>query len=398
MKTGWQRSMALGLLWAVILIAILELGSRAATGLFPRRLSHSLIPFHEIERIHPYFGYQLTGRFEAAGALPAEDTGGVGISEKPAKGEFRVLLLGGSTAWGDGVAEISLRLPRRLQDHLSRMQREDPLPGIDRITVINGSSPGYQTRQNAAVMWSFLEYEPDLVITLDGYNDLHRTVENRIFGQPSDFPGATWYVLGRLLSPRLQLGKWLQGAAPRCWIYRHSVFARLWINLAISRLIGTGATKETLDMVTAAAKKYPRERFREWYREGAAGYEANLEAMSDLARARDIQFLTVLQPFLGYPGPASAEQIEYWNEVGGFEPDLMQMEQWLAIYDLLRQAGDRLRKRGVNWIDGTRIFGADDVSVLIDMMHFNSEGQDRLARFMGERIMAELRFRPGEER
>lgn len=74
------------------------------------------------------------------------------------------------------------------------------------------------------------------------------------------------------------------------------------------------------------------------------------------------------------------------------------MEEWLSIYDLLRQAGERLRKRGVNWIDGTTVFGADDVSVMVDLMHLNAQGQDRLARFMAERIMAELHSRRGANR
>ncbi len=398
MKFVRLRSMGLGLLWVLILIAVLEIGSRAAAGFFPGVFGLSVTPFHRIERLHPFFGYQLTGRFEAAGELSWEDTGGAKISEKPGEGEFRVLLLGGSTAWGDGVAENSLRLPRRLQYHLSRMLREGPLPGIDRITVINGASPGYQTRQNAAVLWSFLKYEPDLVVTLDGYNDLGRTVENRIFGQPPDFPGATWYVLARLHSPRLRLGLWLQEDAPGWWLYRHSVFSRLWINLAISRLIGSGATRETLEMTLSAAKRVTFPRYREWYLKGAAGYEDNLEAMADLARARDIRFLTVLQPYLGYPGPPTPQQVGYWREVGGFEPDQISIEQWIPVYDLLRQSGERLRSRGINWINGSGIFGAEDVSVMVDMMHFNAEGQDRLARFMAERIMEDMRIQRGENR
>lgn len=388
------RKLMYSLLWVLILVVVIEGGVRVASCLFPGLTSYTLPPFHEIERIHPYFGYQLTGRYEEDGSLSPRDTGGEVLPEIPEEGQCRVLLLGGSTAWGDGVDDELLRIPRRLQQHLNSMLDEHSLPGIESFVVINGASPGYQMRQNAAVMWSYLKYHPDFVVTLDGFNDLNRTLENKVFGQPTDFPGATWFVLDHIGSPGLKLGLWLHESAPHWWIYRHSFFCRVWINLAVTRLIGSGVTRETVEMVTKRLQDYSLSRVKDWPLAGVGHYERNLEKMAKLAQAENIGFLTVLQPYLGFPGPLTEKQKECWKVDGALLPS----EEWYSVYEQLREAGKRLRRQGINWIDGTGIFGFRDTELMVDMMHANAEGQDMIARFLAENIILQLKAGSGKAR
>ena len=115
------------------------------------------------------------------------------------KGEIRIFLLGNSTAFGYGNtgnnATISEHLERRLQKRLqqqidspnlykpdllpfNKVERQKYLAKPSKIKpgnyrVINASVPGYASgNELAQLALQILKYKPDLVVVLDGYEDL----------------------------------------------------------------------------------------------------------------------------------------------------------------------------------------------------------------------------------
>lgn len=113
--------------------------------------------------------------------------------------EIRIFLLGGSTAFGYGIAnnevsisqQLELRLQKRLQQQQSspNLYKPDVLPfdqGKLKIAqakpakikpgqyrVINAAVPGYASgNELAQLALQILKYKPDLIIVLDGYTDL----------------------------------------------------------------------------------------------------------------------------------------------------------------------------------------------------------------------------------
>ena len=115
------------------------------------------------------------------------------------KDEIRIFLLGNSTAFGygstDNTATISEHLEKRLQERLQQqiaspnLYKPDVLP-FDKVEkrkyqakpskirqgkyrVINASVPGYASgNELARLALEVLKYKPDLVVALDGYEDL----------------------------------------------------------------------------------------------------------------------------------------------------------------------------------------------------------------------------------
>ena len=114
-------------------------------------------------------------------------------------GEVRIFLLGNSTAFGYGnpnnSSTISAQLETRLQQRLQQQQASPKLyqpdllpfnkaerqkylaqpakikPGNYRI--INAAVPGYASgNEMAQVALEILQYKPDLIVVLDGYQDL----------------------------------------------------------------------------------------------------------------------------------------------------------------------------------------------------------------------------------
>ena len=118
--------------------------------------------------------------------------------QKP-KGEIRIFLLGNSTAFGYGSpnnsSTIAAQLESRLQQRLKQQQtspreyqpsvlpydkteRQKSLAEPARIKpgnyrIINAAVPGYASgNELAQVALQILKYKPDLIVVLDGYQDL----------------------------------------------------------------------------------------------------------------------------------------------------------------------------------------------------------------------------------
>ncbi len=149
--------------------------------------------------------------------------------------EVRIFLLGGSTAFGYGnssnAATISNYLETRLQQRLQQQQASPQLYKPDllpydkaekqkyltkpakikpgKYRVINAAVPGYASgNELAQVALEILKYKPDLIVVLDGYEDLMLpgTEESTQVPIDSSFqnkPNSVGTYLDRLIKPLL---------------------------------------------------------------------------------------------------------------------------------------------------------------------------------------------------
>jgi len=104
--------------------------------------------------------------------LPTISTNTLGFRDAPLQprtaSEFRILLLGGSTAWGLGASSNKATVAGALEAFLNAANGETT------FRVMNGAYPGWQSRQElVALMEYYSQFDPDLVVALTGYNDLH---------------------------------------------------------------------------------------------------------------------------------------------------------------------------------------------------------------------------------
>ena len=78
---------------------------------------------------------------------------------------FRIIILGGSTVYGIGASSPSGSLPRQMQSMLeSRTSKQ--------IEVINGGVSGSNSSSQMLYLANnLLDYDPDLVVAYDGWND-----------------------------------------------------------------------------------------------------------------------------------------------------------------------------------------------------------------------------------
>jgi hypothetical protein len=122
----------------------------------------------------------------------------------------------------------------------------------------------------------------------------------------------------------------------------------------------------------------------ELYRELAAIWERSSVQMDALCAAYGIRYIHALQPNQYWPDSKPLTEEE--REVAYYD-DSSTAERIPRGYRLLREAGERLRERGVHFVDLTGIFAAERRTVYTDpCCHVNELG----ARLIAERLAAAI--------
>lgn len=103
--------------------------------------------------------------------LPTMKTNELGFRDRPVEpprpNERRILLLGGSTAWGLGASSTDATVAGALERLLNEGAPTGP------VRVMNGAFSGWNSRQERVTLMELFDvFRPHLVITLTGYNDL----------------------------------------------------------------------------------------------------------------------------------------------------------------------------------------------------------------------------------
>lgn len=130
-----------------------------------------LVDFYRFYRINPAYR-TLTIRVNSAGFRNDEEL----ALDKPCA-VFRVVMMGGSTVWGEDASGPLGTIDNRdtIAAHLETIltERAAARGSKLRVQVINAGVVGYMLFQEETYFSTYIaDYKPDLVITMDGHNDL----------------------------------------------------------------------------------------------------------------------------------------------------------------------------------------------------------------------------------
>jgi lysophospholipase L1-like esterase len=168
--------------WArrILVLVLLFVAGEVATrveqymkmGALPTYKPRHVLDFYRFYRVNPEYRSR-TVRVDSAGFRNDEDA----TAQKP-ENVVRIITMGGSTVWGedgayppypaiDNSQTIAAHLERLLNVEATR--RQAPF----RVQVLNAGVVGYRLYQNLDYFNHRLgEFHPDLVIAMDGHNDL----------------------------------------------------------------------------------------------------------------------------------------------------------------------------------------------------------------------------------
>ena len=342
--------------------------------------------------LQPYEGYHLAGFWKLA------DNNEKYWSSPEAAVNYDVMLLGGSVAaaFGNWCGPVFFPL-----------LAADPRLAGRRIVLHWRACPGHKQPQHATnLQWALtLGDQPDLVLLLDGFNELAIAAQNAENNVNPLFP--SWWEMQAALESPLDAPQELE-LVGRIVALRQSAEqlvqrTRRWSMLR-SALLGSVAENE-LEQLSGrsagllaqleqlrAAKKTQRPLFisgppfvnepAEVQRNSVRAWMEGSRSMQAMCRARNIQFVHVLQPAARDKGSKPLTERE---EKASLEPAVWRqsIEQG---YPVLREAGATLAREGINFFDGSRVFEGHSEEIYRDPCHFDEVGCTILAKFISQKV------------
>jgi len=307
---------------------------------------------------------------------------------------YDVVLLGGSFAAQFGNLNHE-RLPAWLADH--------PAVGSRRVQIWNlavaaQKQPSHLNRLNGLLG---LGWKPDLVLCIDGYNELAISAENVAFGADPVQPAVAHWgamaragdidtaALDRLVDMRmaqsrvasrarlgLSLDVWRSALLSRAWSAwmagpqaTHSA-ARARYGAGLGSGEGSIAVRGPAPLAADAARD--AEGATPGVAEGVAAWAEAVRSMRAICAVRGLTLVHAIQPGLDDVGskPASDEE----TRTNALTP------AWRASirsgYPLLRASRDALEREGVHVHDGSRLFADRTETLYTDGCHLNDRGYE----------------------
>lgn len=377
------------------------------------------------ERLQPFFGYVLRPKAYVHAedlGLAVNNYGFFAQADYPyvpqeARDEFVIGVFGGSVA--SGVATFGvLNDARRIDGLVSALHRVDALSD-KRIKILNFANGGYKQPQQLLILSYFLSLGQhfDLVLNIDGFNEVALSNRNPDFGYDTAMPSAEHLAPLVGLAARDTV---LELAAVELRLARERLNARIdtmndsWLataytvreillrmsarefHAAIANYEEAQRTAPERDKASTLfslpppdATLVPEDALRQvsdqWVRSSVL--------MHQLCEDAGVQYLHILQPNQYYLTDRVFTEVETRDFISpnqGYAPGVE------LGYPLLLYAESRLRQHGVAFFDATRVFDNEpETTYADDCCHYNELGQRGLAAFIAQAVAESLSAEKG---
>jgi lysophospholipase L1-like esterase len=355
---------------------------------------------------HPLLGYQLKPNQQN----PALTLNNQGLRRakpldlaKP-KTEIRILVLGGSTAFGllapnndaTFAQQLETLLNQQVQDQRSNAKkfRPDVLPYFAdeqekalklppkireaQYLVINAAVPGHTSGNTLAQLTSLLNYQPDAIVLLDGYSDL-LLPSNQSAASIPHLPSLTSNAASHLLSTLTTgLGQFIG----QFYLVKLPAFFLTQPKPSVEAVVdpselNAGALRDRLPKDDADLKLR------------SDRYQSNLQSISRIAAGAKIPVLYALQPELSHRSASSITKSEKaaLDALGSdYGPRIDKS------YKALQTAAEEAKKNSPNLIILKNKERIDRIKgdVFLDPIHLNQAGNQAIADQLYEAIAPKL--------
>jgi lysophospholipase L1-like esterase len=355
---------------------------------------------------NPLLGYQLKPNQQNP-ALTLNSQGlrtAKPLDQTKPKTEIRILVLGGSTAFGllaptndaTFAQQLETQLNQQVQDQRSNTKnfRPDRLPYFAdeqekalklppkirdaQYRVINAAVPGYTSGNTLAQLNGLLTYQPDALVLLDGYSDL-LLPSNQIAASIPNLSNLTSNASGHLLSTLTTglsqfIGQFYLVKLPAFFLTRPNPSVEVVVDPSD---LNVGSLRDRLPK-DAAELKLRSDR-----------YQVNLQRLSQLAAGAKIPVIYALQPELSHRSASSITKSEKsaLDALGSdYGPRIDKS------YKALQVAAEEAKKTSPNLIILQNKERIDRIKgdVFLDPIHLNQAGNKAIAEQLYEAIAPKL--------
>ena len=327
--------------------------------------------------IAPYTIYKnLPGQSTKEYTINSRGFRGGEISTVPDK-RSRIIIVGGSTAFGGGVANNDETIA-------SILERLNPS-----YEVINAGVVGFLSGQELAyIVTELVDYHPRIIIAFDGWNDLFlqwyhtswfpKQKEKDEMGYNSPF---LYFHIEKKLIDNYNTQVELLSSFRR--FFNAAVDKSLilsWLREKVKKLkqwvaYRKGFNKEDIEKKRSGSDGY--------FDKILDSYTNKLKKMNDFCYSQHIKFIVVFQPELGLKvNKNSEEQKLLANYKLG--SDRYAKEFPVLYKQFIERSKDILKKNGIDYIDinSNAEFTNNRTTLFIDVVHTNKNGNEIIAKII----------------
>ena len=362
--------------------------------------------------IHPFLGWiHRPAKTDALGREWAHPSNAFGLRSKYDDyrdfhpDDFVVGIFGGSVARG-----VALQAEKDITETIEGLRPE--LAG--KVRVANFGTGGYKQPQQLFLFSEMLllGVPLDAVVSLDGFNELALGHESSRRGYHPLFPHRQFWESAVSVASGRMTDEQIEGTAEILRLRRKadglraSLAESFWGRSEVVRAL-VGVRIQRAETAAAITEKSLRETAREEsddpfvnLSEDCLGEDSNCYAlvaemwqrasiqMDALARDHGIPFVHALQPSQYVEGSKPLSRAELRQ---AYDPEAAWSQSAIAGYPLLIQAGEALRREGVDFHDLTPIFRDHEEDLYRDRCcHFNARGSKIVGRYLAEAVVAAL--------
>jgi hypothetical protein len=353
-------------------------------------ISDEFVPWWDQEIIHPYLGFVVD--FKDA-KLNNMRHGFVTMKPPVIKrepGKLNVVILGGSVAG-------SMRM--RLEAAFEQACWASP-------NVVNLGTGGYKQPQQLLALNYFLSLgaEYDLVINLDGYNEIVLPyAENHLVGVNPFFPRNWNLRINRQPSKAIlaKIGevRYLRDLKEQALNDAEASLFRWSACYGLSKMhqcrrLNREITRVNLNLQIlqqTEGKRFeetgPISRYQDpqqIYHDATAVWARCSELLDQAARANGMEYYHFLQPNQYVKGSKVLSKEE--TQIA-FREDFENSKSAIIGYPMLIEQGKKLMEKNINFVDATMAFAQERQTVYIDVCcHYNDRGKDLLTKLIMDKI------------
>ncbi|MFT7664577.1 MAG: hypothetical protein ACI87A_002810, partial [Planctomycetota bacterium] len=249
---------------------------------------------------------------------------------------------------------------------------------------------------------------PDVIISLDGFNEVALSLQNGMAGMSPTYPSySQWVHLAsnwganpdQFLDALFEIREArrssidLAVSADRFGLLHSSLVGPLIVNRVLRgrRAFDTASKKYSKLLVDQkgfgplAGPRYSKK--PEHVVEGAVNtWSESTRSLKAICDSRGIFFMNVLQPTLHDKGSKVLTE----NEIRKGEAHLSWVKGVALGYPKLRAEGRRLQSQGLHYLDASMTFLEVEQELYHDPCHFNQSGYRFLGTLIGNALLAEL--------
>lgn len=354
--------------------------------------------------LDPFYGFVGKELDEHRQLSPGQRRGrDVAVPRQGEGNTFVVAIVGGSIA-DDVAAELRTALLQRFSEFRPRLDAE--------LALVNLANPGFHQPQTAAVLVNMVASGArlDVVVNLDGFNDVVRPARLRDVLGPYALIASGWIILSSASDHRAKIAgirqlredeKELLAAHP--WenmLYGSAVFGllRRYRLERIERMIVlehhelADAIPSTMrdDLIDLMPKTMTGYSADGNSRIGPDAWYRGSRLMAGVVEKLGARYYHFLQPSQYAPG---AKPLSDDERVNAFAPRFRPGREYRKTHPLLIDYGRRLQAEGFKFFDLSNIFAEHTETLYVDICcHLNQRGNELLAEHMMRRIVANERF------